>query len=107
MALHHSIPEHVGGSLLTDNHSHPIAHMPPEILALIFWEMLQVSENKIHKVLAISKGCQRWRNITLATPMLWEWIDTRNVDGIKTPLIRAGNRPLSIVLVVLLRANSH
>ncbi|TFK59597.1 hypothetical protein BDN72DRAFT_966000 [Pluteus cervinus] len=85
--------------------SPPIARLPPEMLIAIFLAARQIIPRKSFTILTISWVCQHWRTIALATPELWECIDTLNINAIRNSIIRARDRPLSIFLAILQHHN--
>ncbi|TFK65320.1 hypothetical protein BDN72DRAFT_845649 [Pluteus cervinus] len=80
----------------------PIFALPPEILITIFLDVVDggISGTKTSSTFSISLVCSHWRDLALATSSLWRWIDSpaRRVEMIQTLIIRAKDRPLSVLL---------
>ncbi|KAL4246604.1 hypothetical protein ABKN59_008769 [Abortiporus biennis] len=88
----------------------PVAQLPSEILAEIFYLYAidcfyshrnirngQHAEEAI-KWTAVSRVCNYWRNITLSFPRLWSNIAVYNLDYLTTCISNSANTPLSIFI---------
>ncbi|KAI0784669.1 hypothetical protein C8Q75DRAFT_723880, partial [Abortiporus biennis] len=88
----------------------PVAQLPSEILAEIFYPYAidcfyshrkigngQHAEEAI-KWTTVSRVCNYWRNITLSFPRLWSNIAVYNLDYLTTCISNSANTPLSIFI---------
>ncbi|TFK63114.1 hypothetical protein BDN72DRAFT_964124 [Pluteus cervinus] len=98
--------ENLSQEPLISSDSSPVASLPPEILPLIFLDVLRASRAKHSAILTISRVSQHWRAIALSTPELWTWIDTPDMGIIQSFMVRAKNRPLSIAFSEI-RSDNH
>ncbi|TFK61338.1 hypothetical protein BDN72DRAFT_849772 [Pluteus cervinus] len=93
-----TLEHHQQGNYTPSSPTPPISRLPPEILPIIFFEAVQASRSKTSTALTISCVSQHWRNVALSAPELWALIDTLDVEIIQTFMVRAKDRPLSVVL---------
>ncbi|KAF9780758.1 hypothetical protein BJ322DRAFT_1023488 [Thelephora terrestris] len=74
----------------------PIHRIPPEIFSLIpqYW-----SEGYTDKdLVALTHVCQRWREVFIAYPPLWTYLECKNVAKTRVYIDRSKSSPLQISL---------
>lgn len=90
----------------------PIGSLPPEILSAIFEDFTDGNTNPNYKqtLERLARVCRKWRDVCIATPRCWEYIEVDHITGIDdrpfisripsttTYIQRSRNRPLRIAI---------
>ncbi|KAH8118141.1 hypothetical protein DFH11DRAFT_1572618, partial [Phellopilus nigrolimitatus] len=97
----------------TNQSSHPIQHLPPEILSIIFWYSIPLRSGFVEpsirrSPLLLCRVCKKWRDLAERTPELWSSISlfllrpyVTAIQAFEKWIAMSGNCPLSIKVVVL------
>ncbi|KAA1470087.1 hypothetical protein DENSPDRAFT_670365 [Dentipellis sp. KUC8613] len=102
------------------NSTLPVVSLPVEILTIIIFHVMErdilyardIGWHQRHKReslgwIKMTHVCRRWRQVALATPLLWRNVVWLRADGMETMLHRAARAPLRVDLVVNLSKFRH
>ncbi|KAI0780670.1 hypothetical protein BD413DRAFT_8515 [Trametes elegans] len=86
------------------NSVRPVHRLSPDILALVFLDLVQDHENPLNSQYGdfswvyIAHVCHRWRTIALGCATLWTQISTRYPEAALACLERSADAPFSLVV---------